>query len=80
MITCTYDTTAIKTYIDGVLGLTTTTTTYGVAIPTGAYFFIGAESAGTTCTNRYTGKLSDVRIYHTTFSDDDVLKLYHGIE
>lgn len=76
MFTCTYNTSAIKLYIDGELVKTTTKTTYGVHFNSGAYMFLGAESTGTGSSDYYSGKLSDVRIYYTTLTSDQVMDLY----
>jgi hypothetical protein len=76
MFTCTYDTTAIKLYIDGELKKTTTVTTYGVHFHNTAHMFIGAESAGSSYSDLFNGKISDVRIYYTTLTADQVKELY----
>lgn len=74
----TYDGTTSKFYIDGVLQGSATTTGTFTYHPSNA-IFIGAEAGAdtTTPTGSYlNGKLSDVRIYATALSTDDVQKLY----
>jgi hypothetical protein len=76
----TYDGLLVKIYIDGVLE--NTTTAYSTTTPifyANNYTFVGAEAGGNTTTpagNYFNGKLSDVRIYSTTLSADDILELY----
>lgn len=77
MLTGTYEPTALKLYIDGVLKKTLNFTTYGVHFNLKANMIIGGEAAGTGFSNPLSGKISDVRVYYTTLSADDVMDLYH---
>lgn len=73
--TCDED--QIKLYLDGVLVKTTSATNYGIHFHNSASMFIGAESAGSSYSDLFTGKISDVRIYYTTLTDDQVARLYN---
>ena len=81
MLTGTYDGLATKIYIDGVLSGTNAAYTTKTPIyynPSNG-IFIGAEAGGTTTTpagNYFNGKISDVRIYATALSADDIKELY----
>ena len=83
MFTGTYDGFNTKIYIDGVLentnaAYTTKTPIYYLAANG---IFVGAEAAGsaTDPTGSYfNGYLSDVRIYATALSDDDIKSLYES--
>lgn len=83
MFTGTYDGFNTKIYIDGVLentnaAYTTKTPIYYLAANG---IFVGAEAAGsaTDPTGSYfNGYLSDVRIYATALSADDILELYNN--
>lgn len=67
----------IKLYLDGVLVKTTSASNYGIHFNTTASMFIGAESAGASSySDLFTGKISDVRIYYTTLTADQVADLY----
>lgn len=77
----TYDGFSVKLYIDGVLEGTNAAYTEKTPIFYNANngIFIGAEAGGNTTTpvgNYFNGKMSDVRIYATALSDDDVKELY----
>lgn len=76
MITGVYTTSAIKLYIDGELKKTTSSTTYGVHFNTNANMFIAAESTGAGSSDYATCKASDIRVYYTALSDEDVKQLY----
>ena len=78
MLTGVYTTSSIKLYIDGILKKTTSLTTYGIHFNDTAHMFLAAESAGTTYSNLCNCKLSDVRIYATALSADDVKSLYQN--
>ena len=82
MLTGTYDRTSVKLYIDGILNATGTppSTNNNIGYNTNNVIFIGGEagSSNTTPVNSgYTGGISDVRIYATALSADDILELYH---
>lgn len=78
MFTGVYNTSGIKTYIDGVLKESANYTSYGVYY-SNATLFLGAESASAvSCIAPYfNGKLSDFRMYYTALSDSDILALYN---
>lgn len=79
MLTGTFDRTNVKVYIDGVLeGTTATGSTNGVGYHASNSIMIGAEAAGgaTPAGTYLTGNISDVRIYATALSADDVKELY----
>ena len=82
MITGTYDGFSSKIYIDGQLEGTYTpyTTKTPVFYNATNGIFIGAEAQADQITpypNYFTGKLSDVRIYGTALSQDDIIDLYN---
>jgi hypothetical protein len=77
----TYDGYKAEIYVDGVKGTTsaTTTTKYPIQYHGSNGLFIGAEAgqSATTPTGVYfTGKMSDVRIYGTALSVEDIADLY----
>lgn len=78
MFTGVYNTSGIKTYIDGVLKESVNFTSYGIYY-SNATLFLGAESTGVvSCKDPYfNGKLSDFRMYYTALSDSDILALYN---
>ena len=81
MFTGTYDGFTTKIYIDGVLEGSSATGTSRVPLyyNTSNGIFIGAEAAGSATiptTPKFTGKISDVRIYCTALSADDIRILY----
>ena len=78
MLTGVYTTSSIKLYIDGILKKTTSLTTYGIHFNNTAHMFLAAESAGTTYSNLCNCKISDVRIYATALSANDVKSLYQN--
>lgn len=81
MFTGTYDGLSTKLYIDGTLegtnnAYTSKTSIYYNSTNT---IFVGAEAQGNTTplsTNKFSGKLSDFRIYGTALSNEDILELY----
>jgi hypothetical protein len=79
MLTGTMDSSNVKFYIDGEeKGSIATGSTNGIGYANN-YIFIGGEAAGnsTSPTNsNFVGKISDVRIYATALSDDDIKELY----
>lgn len=82
MLTGTYDRSNVKLYVDGVLQATVPPSTTGrdIAYNTNNVVFISGEAAGNDTTpaeSVYTGSISDVRIYATALSADDILELYH---
>lgn len=77
LFTWTYTTEGTKVYVDGVLKVTKTATSYGIHFNNTAPLIIGGEATATGATTPYlTGKLSDFRIYATALSADDVKELY----
>ena len=80
MVTGTFDKTNVKIYIDGVLkGTTATGSTNGIKYNTSNVLLIGAEVSGgqTPASNTFVGNMSDVRVYATALSADDIMELYH---
>ena len=82
MFTGTYDGLALKLYIDGVLNNTTTafTTKTPIFYNSANGIFIGAEAGGNQTTpagTYFNGNISDVRIYATALSADDIKELYN---
>lgn len=79
MITATYDTSAIKLYLDGVHVKTSSSTTYGVHFTDNVNTYIGAEATTKKrCIAPFiNGKVSDVRIYYTTLTAIQVAELYN---
>ena len=78
----TYDGFSTKIYIDGVLEGTNAAYTTKTPIFYNANngMFIGAEAAGSLTSpygTYFKGKMSDVRIYATALSDEDILELYN---
>lgn len=79
MFTTTLDESSVKTYVDGNLVKTTSATNYGIHFNNTASTFIGAECAGaSTASDYFNGKISDVRIYYTTLTADQVKELYNS--
>lgn len=78
-IVTTYDANVgIKTYIDGVKRATSNFVSYGACFNSSASMMLGAECYGANnYQTRATCKLSDVRFYYTTLTDDDILELYN---
>lgn len=83
MFTGTYDGFATRIYVDG--ELETTNTAYSSKTPifynASNSIFIGAEAGGSATspsTERFTGKISDVRIYATALSAAAVKELYQS--
>jgi hypothetical protein len=84
MLTGTYDGLLVKIYLDGELQATTTAYTTKTPIFYNSVngIFIGAEASGNQTTpaggTYFNGKISDVRIYATALSADDILELYNS--
>ena len=72
----TYDTTSIKLYIDGELKTTTSITSYGLKFRSGDTVYVGAVPDYSIY--QLNGKISDVRIYYTTLTADQVKELYNS--
>lgn len=72
-----YTTSDLKLYVDGVLRTTNTIATYGLHFNGSTNLFLGAECAGSNPTPFCKCGLSDVRIYYTALTADDILALYH---
>lgn len=78
----TYDGYKTCIYVDGNLkgASAETTTKYPIGYNTSNTIFIGAEAGGNATSpagNYFNGKISDVRIYATALSTDDVKELYN---
>ena len=87
MMTFTYNGMVLKTYIDAVLK--TTTSKYSTKTPlffnSSSTMFIGGEAdsnkntpANTSSYPNFKGNISDVRIYCTALSAEDILSLYNN--
>lgn len=82
MFTGTWDGLASRIYIDGVLSNTNSAYTAKTPMFYNANngIFIGAEAGGNATTPAgpyFTGQISDVRIYCSALSDNDILALYN---
>lgn len=80
MLTGTVDIDNIKFYVDGELKTTTAKgSTNGIGYNTSNHIHIGAEAAGgeNIASAAYVGSISDVRIYCTALSAEDILELYN---
>lgn len=80
MLTGTFDRENVKIYIDGELQATTATgSTNGISYANNGLVIGGEASSSTTAadSSAYTGNISDVRIYATALSAEDILNLYH---
>lgn len=71
----TRDGNTVKSYINGVLKDTSTTTLSGSIPTTAENFRIGSDNR--TGATRFNGRISDFRIYGTALSAEDVLALYN---
>ena len=80
MLTGTFDSNNVKIYIDGELkGTTAVGSSNGISYYNN-YLFIGAEAHGDSESPAYSlfaGNISDLRIYATALSADDVKELYN---
>lgn len=76
MLTGVYRTSGIKVYLDGALKNTEEVVTYGIHFNMNANMFIGAECNGKVPSGFAECKASDVRLYYTALSDQDILELY----
>lgn len=80
MLTGTMDKDNIKIYYDGQeVGTVATDSTNGIGYANN-YIFIGGEASGnklTPASSAYVGNLSDVRIYATALTAEQILELYH---
>jgi hypothetical protein len=65
----------VKSYINGVLKDTSTTTLNGTIPATATNFRIGADSR--TGSTMFKGRISDFRLYATCLSADDIKRLYN---
>ena len=82
MLTATYDTSAIRLYIDGVQATSASLSgSYGVYFnpATSVNTYIGAEATGSSYEAPVTSgcKVSDVRIYYTTLTAAQIAELYN---
>ena len=78
MFTYIYNISGCKVYLDAQLYQEKTYASYGIHYALGSSkLYLGCEANGTASTGPYfTGKQSDFRIYYTTLSEADILKLY----
>lgn len=79
MLTGTFDKTESKIYIDGDLKGTATASTSNIIQYSSARLCISAEAQGTTpASSTMVGNISDVRIYATALSAEDIQQLYNA--
>jgi len=77
LITGTFDGISVKLYIDGELESTASVSSTSVIQYASNYLCIAAEASATGMeTSLYVGDISDVRIYATALSADDIKALY----
>jgi hypothetical protein len=75
MVTCTYDGTSLKVYLNGALDSTTTTS--ATPITGSSNLFIGSGSTnGDVAASWFDGTLDDVRVYNIALSASQILALY----
>ena len=79
MLTGTFSniTQEVKIYIDGVLQATTAANSNLIRYASNKLIIAGEASGQTPAESRYVGDISDVRIYATALSDNDILELYN---
>lgn len=76
MVTISSNSTATKIYLDGVLGYTGSA---GIIPIKDTDYFIGAyQKVGNTFLQNFKGYIADFRIYHSVFSDTDIMRLYQS--
>lgn len=83
LLTGTWDGKQAKVYLDGILqgASGTLASHYPITYNSTNSIFIGAEAAGSATTPGgpyFKGNISDVRIYATALSDEDILELYNA--
>jgi hypothetical protein len=76
LIAWSYDGTAVKTYVDGILVVKTICS--GGYLPTNAPIEIGHFWNTPTDTRYFSGTLDEVRIYNRALSDSEILALYNA--
>lgn len=79
MFTIVYDSTGNHIYLDGLPHSSYNFTSYGIHYNMNARLFIGCEASTASPASPYfKGNMSDVRIYCTALSAEDVLSLYNN--
>lgn len=78
MLTCVYDVTGTKTYINGELHHTYSNVSYGIYFNTNARLFLGCEAnTANPSAPYYNGQMSDFRLYYTVLTSEQIKELYN---
>lgn len=78
MLTCVYDVTGTKTYINGELHHIYSNVSYGIYFNTNARLFLGCEAnTANPSAPYYNGQMSDFRLYYTVLTSEQIKELYN---